>query len=1192
MCHLRRLAGWSAARQGTDAQLLEQFVSNRDEDAFATLVCRYGRLVRSVCRHVLRHEQDVDDAFQVTFLVLASKAASIRKTNSIASWLYGVAYRSAMNAKRAKARRREQQTDSEGCSREQPFKETALREVQAILHDEVNALPEKYRAPFVLCCLEGRSRAEAAKELGWKEGTVSSRVARARQELERRLTRRGVLLSAALCAVELSRTAAAVKPFFMDCTIKAALSFAAGKAVAADLLSAEVAALAKGVLHSLFMSKVKIAVALLLGFGLLGEASLLSYRAIAGQLANRQELVAPMVVAQLVAVPGGTEPAQPSRTDPPVVRESAEPPQGDETLPALQDRLGDPLPPGAVARMGSSRLRHLTHMAYLPSIVSPDSKTLLTTSEYGIRAWSMATGKLLYQIQDESFNVQHPVFSPDGKWLAVSGKGAIHLCDPATGKKLRQIPADGVLPRPPRLVAFSGDGRQLAAGLQEGEILVFDTATGRQTASLDAHGAGKLRSFYFFVFGANGQSLLSMGGDADSRDSICHWDLSSQTLRKRVVPAYGGRATVALSPDGRLLAVPTRGPVNIWDTETGKMRCTLQGDRSRVWYGLAFSPDSKTLATAWAEDDERDAVASFWDTATGKPSRRFRVARAAMQNLEFSPDGRLLIIPGGCLVRVWDIAKGQEVLEQDAHAYGVTSLAFTRDGQSIISGGGETIHVWDAKTGQQRQVMVAHRWGVNQVKVRSDGRTIVSCGADGTVRMHDLTTGKEVRRCLLDQEPDAMRQLGHQIFQMELAPDGRTATTLCHAPEGPSSLLHIWDLDSGRILFRRPRTDQAHADTFTSDARMLVSTRYVEDLGGGMRGGPQPKGWEKAGPGGGASGPPKTTVVLEEVATGRELLTLPQPGQCGQAMALTPDGQCLLTSTFTLSPDSHPSAPAGGGSSTRGPSTLRLWDVATGRQRLAITSARGGYDHDFTRLAVAPDGRTLASVRSDHTIQLWDLATGKELLRRPGHDVPTYSLAFSPDGKRLATGHADSQILVWDVAAAYKRRPRPGPAEVRELETWWRDLAGDAPRAHRAIWSLAGVPSQALPLLRDRLRPAVALPADELQRLVQDLDSPRFPGREEASRRLTEFGEQAETTLRRALADKPSTEARRRLERILAGPRLVPSPDLLRSIRAIQILEAIGDDPARRLLGKLADGAPASPLTREARAAGERLARR
>src|SRR5262245_16636114 len=173
--HLRRVAAFPPAPEPADAQLLERYVAGLDREAFAALVRRYGRLVRSVCRHVLRHEQDVDDAFQATFLVFASRAASIRKAGAVASWLYGVAYRTAMNAKRARARQRPEPKDPEGRAREQPVTEAALREVQAILDGEVNRLPEKYRAPFVLCCLEGKSKPEAARELGWKEGTVSSR---------------------------------------------------------------------------------------------------------------------------------------------------------------------------------------------------------------------------------------------------------------------------------------------------------------------------------------------------------------------------------------------------------------------------------------------------------------------------------------------------------------------------------------------------------------------------------------------------------------------------------------------------------------------------------------------------------------------------------------------------------------------------------------------------------------------------------------------------------------------------------------------------------------------------------------------------------------------------------------------------------------------------------------------------------
>jgi RNA polymerase sigma factor (sigma-70 family) len=263
---LRQMAGLYAARGVTDATLLERYVASRDEAAFATLVARYGGLVRSVCHQVLRHDHDVDDAFQVTFLVFAAKAGSIQKATSVASWLYGVAYRTAMNAKRSRARRREVHGEAKGESREQPVTEAALRELQAILADELSALPEKYRAPFVLCCLEGKSKTEAARELGWKENTVSSRLARARHELRERLGRRGVALSAALCAVGLGRSAAtaAVRPALVKCTIQAALSFAAGKAVAADLMSAEVADLAKGVLRSMWTTKLKIATAVLI----------------------------------------------------------------------------------------------------------------------------------------------------------------------------------------------------------------------------------------------------------------------------------------------------------------------------------------------------------------------------------------------------------------------------------------------------------------------------------------------------------------------------------------------------------------------------------------------------------------------------------------------------------------------------------------------------------------------------------------------------------------------------------------------------------------------------------------------------------------------------------------------------------------------------------------------------------------
>jgi RNA polymerase sigma factor (sigma-70 family) len=1150
--HLRR--HFAGAGELTDRQLLERFAHQKDETAFAALVQRHGPMVHGVCRRVLQQAEDAEDAFQATFLVLARKAAVVAWGESVGRWLYQVAYRLAAEARTRNARRDALERQAAERRKRAGAQQECLREVCAVLDAALHALPARYQEPLVLCYLEGMTRDQAAGRLGWSLRTLERRLAQGRERLRKVLTQQGVTLSAVLLASALTRTAAdaAASTRMVGATVRAAVPFATGKPGLGAGISTTAVALAEGALHGTVGVPARIVglLALLLGLAAGGLGMF---------VASQQDGMPPVL-------PRGTEPAQASRTDPPAVWEPAEPPHVDETLPPRQDRLGDPLPPGAVARMGSSRLRHPTdRWGWLPfnTAISPDGKTFLTINGYAVRAWNLRTGKLLYQIRYELGD--QAVFSPDGKWLAMTAKGVIHLRDPATGRKLRRIPAVGELPRQPDHIAFSADSHRLAAALHEGEILLFDPATGRQTGSLDVQGTGKLSHFFSLGFVPDGRTLLAIGYDSKVRVAVGRWDLATQTLLEPAALAsqrFGSR--VAFSPDGRLL-VDQSGPgrVTLWDTRTGQVRCTLPSDQNRSPYSPILSPDAKTLATA---DYERgDAVVSLWDTATGELRRRLRIPQTPLLHLRhLSPDGRLLIFTDVyfCRVRLWDLATGQEVLEQEAHASGVASLAFTPDGRSIVSGGADTVRVWDAQTGQQRKVMSPPCWFVNQVMVRPDGHTAVSCGTDGTVRVHDLTTGREVRRCLLDREPGATTPRGNQVLQLGLDPDGRTAATLSKADKASCSRLHLWDLDSGRTLARRERSSRPDVPTFSHDGRMLVSTRELQVDHPGA----------------------STVVVVEEVTTGRELLTLPQPDHFGDLLALTPDGQCLLTVTSTPSPDSRPD--------TQGPSTLRLWELATGKQRLAITSAEGGYDRHLTRLAVAPDGRTLATVRRDHTTQLWDLATGAELLRRPVHDIPVECLAFSPDGKRLATGHMDSAILVWDVAAAYERRPQPRPAEARELETWWQDLAGGAPQAHRAIWGLASVPAQAVPFLRDRLRPAMAVPADELQRLVEDLDSPLFPRREEASRQLTELGEEAEPALRQALADKPSAEARERLERILAAPRLVRSPDLLRSLRALQTLEAIGGQPARRVLGSLAEGAPASRLTRDARAALDRLAHR
>ena len=208
---LRSLAAGRTGSEPDDAQLLHAFAVRNDQAAFASLVRRHGPLVFGVCRNILRHEQDAEDAFQATFLTLARRAGSIRSGEALAGWLHSVARRTALKAHRAAQRRQTHEGRASAPVPQNTAWDVAWREVQAVLDEEVQRLPAIYRDVFVLCCMEGCGRAEAARQLGVKEGTVASRLAKARQRLQERLTRRGLVLSAVLAACSLSRQASAAR---------------------------------------------------------------------------------------------------------------------------------------------------------------------------------------------------------------------------------------------------------------------------------------------------------------------------------------------------------------------------------------------------------------------------------------------------------------------------------------------------------------------------------------------------------------------------------------------------------------------------------------------------------------------------------------------------------------------------------------------------------------------------------------------------------------------------------------------------------------------------------------------------------------------------------------------------------------------------------------------------------------------
>jgi WD40 repeat protein len=532
----------------------------------------------------------------------------------------------------------------------------------------------------------------------------------------------------------------------------------------------------------------------------------------------------------------------------------------------------------------------------------------------------------------------------------------------------------------------------------------------------------------------------------------------------------------------------------------------------------------------------------------------------------FSPDGKLLASLDGPLVRFWEVASGKTLSSRlpTGHEGDVNSVAFTPDGQTLISTGGDlTIRWWDTRTGQQRLSLLCMKnhfrlyEGFPKAALSPDGTTLATTCVDvsdegtpakdkkglrGSIRLWDAATGKELRR--LDSGNGAATAL---VF----SPDGKLLAEGFWPKGNPSSVVRLWDVASGK------RSEHELAGTcpvFSSDSSILAT---IGSLG------------------------PRRAIRFWKAATGEKIHTM-STNEDIRCLAFSPDGKTLATGSDTI--------------------TLYLlsWDKQSGVQvgppRLAAFSCGA-----ITTLAFSPDGRMLASSGSDLAIHLWETASGKERARLQGlaaTALNTYveSLTFSADGRRLASGSADSTILLWDVTGRFRDGElRPAKLSEKELEDRWAGLASnDAMRAGRAIWSLVAAGPQAISLLGERLRPAIAKVSPELvDRLITDLDAENFKTRQKARRELAKLGELCEPALRRALAKRPSLELRRSLQELLSQldeeRKGSPSGDVLRGARAVEVLEQIGTPEARQVLKTLAKGAPLARLTHEAQAALQRI---
>jgi WD40 repeat protein len=572
----------------------------------------------------------------------------------------------------------------------------------------------------------------------------------------------------------------------------------------------------------------------------------------------------------------------------------------------------------------------------------------------------------------------------------------------------------------------------------------------------------------------------------------------------------------------------------------------------------------------------------------------------------FTPDGKLLATGGhDHTVRFWDPATGQELRNLHAHPDNVGVLAFSPDGKLLASGSAESsIHLWNVATGEPVGPSVGHGERVPSVAYSPDGKRIATAAWDHTLRLWDAATGKELRQWAPTQE--TKRRYPHdepmRLKRILFSPDGQFLAALTNDVDSFTENVQLWDAATGKERWLFPGANMA----FSPDGKLLACT-----------------GWDKTDANRGV------VIRLHDLSTGEMVRELRSFRSMLAALTFSPDGKTLATTAqasfggrFGGEPEDQDtnsvhlwdvasgqprlafSGPPHGGSVTYSRdgkmmasleflgNTIGLWEMATGQERAKLE----GHREMIFSVSFAPDGRTLASGSMDGTVRLWDLPTGKEIARLEGHGGWVLSVAFAPDGKTLASSGIDTTVLVWDVASYIGRaRPKPANLQPAELEALGTDLAGDdAARAYRAIATLSAAPEQAVPLVRKRLRPVTA---DDVQRLVRrigDLDSDPFAVRQAAEEELTKNGAAgAEPALRQALAGNSAPEKRRRLEKIVEALEQRPvSGEVLRGLRALEVLEYAGTAEARRTLEALSQGATEARLTQEAKAGLERLSKR
>ncbi len=728
----------TTGREVPDGELVARFVRQGDEAAFEALLRRHGPAVLGVCRRLLRHAQDAEDAFQATFLLLARKAGSLRRQEAVGCWLYGVARRVALKAqaRAARQRRREEQVPERPPG--DPLAEISLREAQALLDQELLRLPIALQGPLLLCCLEGLTRDEAAARLGIPVRVLKNRLEEGRHRLRTRLARRGLSLSAVLPPACLASEA--LPPHLLAAGLRAA-------ATAAPLSTLT-------------------GVGLKLGTLVVVAGCLLAARLLLGPAAPTRPAVSP---------------------EPPVRR-------------PLADHLGDSLPAGARLRLGTLRHQIGSHYQLLPDgrtlVTERGGRLCWIDLVRGTveRAWPLPTGQRLLGLSGDGGHVVLAEKDALSLWDSIKGKRLRPLADRVNEPNIN--PRAWSQPGPGH-VTFSPDGRILAGcAVRNGDrqVFVWDAADGKMLWQAEVPHRDRFRNLGLSVKWPGGSPFLQFLPDGKTivlLDEVNHHLQFRDRASGKVRSVTAGLAPLAdyhwtASPDGKtFLAVNPRDGLRSWPPRAGS-DWDLPLDGPEKAQRLAFAGDGRTLLLAG------DGRLRVRDWPSGKLRRRIDLAGRTVLDLLPGPDGRSahVLLEYERTLRRFDLDSGAETTPTRAGHRGIISeFALAPQGKLVSAGYDGSVQVWDLKRGRA-VLSFRPKNGCIFMAVSDDGKLVAAVDWDRTeVAVHECDTGRLVRTI----------EVGKHIRYLAFAPRGRLLLT---GEQIPASVFRVWDADTGRLVRR------------------------------------------------------------------------------------------------------------------------------------------------------------------------------------------------------------------------------------------------------------------------------------------------------------------------------------------------------------------------------------------------------